>query len=237
MDLNNMKRWLLLPLSLILLGGCTPSSGTSTGSSATTVQTTATVVTAPPTAAPTLPMAVRELSDDCSEPRVEGDVITHVVIHFMSNVVARPDEPFDMDDIQAVFEQGGVSSHYVIARDGAVVQFVAEDRVAYHAGKGTLAGLPAYENRLNWHSIGIELLGVGSQAEMAEYLTSAEYARLSPDVIGFTDAQYVTLRALLAKVAARHDVVLDRQHVIGHDEYAPSKRDPGGLFDWGKVGF
>ena len=33
----------------------------------------------------------------------------------------------------------------------------------------------------------------------------------------------------------RYDIPMDRDHIIGHQEYAIKKRDPGELFDWSWV--
>ena len=52
---------------------------------------------------------------------------------------------------------------------------------------------------------------------------------------GFTDAQYAALRALVADICRRHEIPMDKNHVIGHDAYNPEKTDPGSLFDWDRV--
>ena len=87
------------------------------------------------------------------------------------------------------------SSHYVISRGGDVVQLVSTSDVAWHAG-----------NRwVNRHSIGIEHEGYTARG-------------------GFTQAQYEASARLVAYLAARAGMPIDRRHVIGHAE-VPS---PGG---------
>lgn len=87
------------------------------------------------------------------------------------------------------------SSHYVISRGGDVVQLVSTSDVAWHAG-----------NRwVNRHSIGIEHEGYTARG-------------------GFTKAQFEASARLVAYLASRAGMPLDRRHVIGHAE-VPS---PGG---------
>jgi len=164
--------------------------------------------------------------------------ITHVVIHFISNVIANRVDPYAIEDIERIFRDYGFSAHYIIDRDGTIHLAVPEYRVAFHAGAGTLADFPEYENNLNQHSIGIELLGIGTRDEMSQYLTAAEYDALDPALIGFTDAQYDSLNRLLHNILARHPSIQpNRRHIIGHDEYAPDKVDPGTLFAWDRLDF
>lgn len=89
------------------------------------------------------------------------------------------------------------SSHYVISRGGDIVQLVSTSDVAWHAG-----------NRwVNRHSIGIEHEGWTRKG-------------------GFTEAQYRASARLVAYLAKRADMPVDRRHVIGHDE-VPNPSGPG----------
>jgi N-acetyl-anhydromuramyl-L-alanine amidase AmpD len=85
------------------------------------------------------------------------------------------------------------------------------------------------------------MLAAGSHRDMAIFMKPekyAEFVRLSPEAVGFTDAQYESLNALLRDIRWRRPEILnDRAHVIGHEEYAPSRRtDPGDTFDWARIG-
>jgi AmpD protein len=64
-----------------------------------------------------------------------------------------------------------VSSHYLIRRDGALVQFVPVARRAWHAGASSWRGRSA----CNDFSIGIELEGTDTTA-----FEAAQYAALAP---------------------------------------------------------
>jgi N-acetyl-anhydromuramyl-L-alanine amidase AmpD len=170
--------------------------------------------------------------------------VTHVVLHFMSNVAQNLHDPYNIEQIRRIFVDYKLSSHYIIARNGLVVKLVEEDRVAWHAGRGSLDGFPDYRNRLNNYSIGIEFLAIGSRQEMApKYISRSAYDRLDLDLIGYTEDQYTAVNELLAEIHTRHPgVKRDRRHIIGHDEYAgPEQRpddpkvDPGSLFDWSRI--
>jgi N-acetyl-anhydromuramyl-L-alanine amidase AmpD len=107
------------------------------------------------------------------------------------------------------------SSHYVISRQGKIVQMVRETDVAWHAGN----------KRMNELSTGIEHEG------------------MTYDPAGFTTAQYQASARLVAYIARRSLMPITRRHIIGHDEVPhpsdPSKRggasahtDPGPHWDW-----
>ena len=131
--------------------------------------------------------------------------------------------------------QTEVSTNYIIDRDGSISCFIPEDRSAWHAGAGTYGGEERLTNKMNKYSIGIELLAIGSQKDMATYLSPDEYNSIPKEHIGFTDEQYSSLKSLLKDICQRHSIEYDRQHIIGHSEYNAKKSDPGELFDWSKL--
>ena len=158
----------------------------------------------------------------------------YVMIHFTSAVMLSRTDPYNSDAVRKIFTDGGVSIHYIIDRGGEVYCYIPETRAAWHAGKGEFAGEERLTNAMNKYSIGIELMAIGSKRDMAQYLTDAEYAALDAKQIGFTDAQYASLSALVQDVCTRNGIAFDRDHVIGHEEYNPKKSDPGELFDWNR---
>lgn len=158
-----------------------------------------------------------------------------VMVHFTSAVVLSKDDPYNMDTIRSIFADYKVSVHYIIDRDGTILCYIPEDLVAYHAGYGTWNDDPKYTDSLNDYAIGIEVAAIGSASDMVQYLTAEEYEKLSPELIGYTNAQYEALKNLVADICARNDIPMDRAHVIGHEEYSPKKTDPGELFDWERL--
>ena len=101
-----------------------------------------------------------------------------------------------------------VSAHFLIRRDGELVQFVSCDERAWHAGTSSWQG----RSSCNDFSIGIELEGL-------------EGATFEP-------AQYARLADLLDATAQRYPI----QAVAGHEHVAPGrKQDPGPGFDWTRL--
>lgn len=158
-----------------------------------------------------------------------------VMIHFTSVVVLDKQDPYNMEAVKKLYKDSELSVHYVIDRDGSIYCWIPESRVAWHAGKGTFGGDERLTNKMNYYAIGIELLGIGSQFDMGPYLTGEEYASLDPSLIGFTEAQYQALESLLADICSRNNIPMDRDHIIGHEDYSDTKTDPGDLFDWDRV--
>lgn len=171
-----------------------------------------------------------------SEERVEAT--THVVLHFSSNALNNPKDPYRIEDTYNIYNNYGISAHYVIGRAGEIYLFVPEDRVAYHAGKGKLPAFPEYNDQLNHYSIGIELLAMGTREEMIPNITAEKADLIDPALVGYTQAQYNALNTLLNDITARHPTIKrNRNHSVGHDEYSLyRKTDPGSLFNWSKIG-
>lgn len=165
--------------------------------------------------------------------------ISHVMLHFISNVSENPQNPYQIENLNEIYTEYGVSAHYMIDRDGSIYKLVPENRVAYHAGTGVLPYFPDYEDKLNDYSIGIEMLGIGTKEEMATFIDEDTYDSIDSSFIGFTDVQYESLTSLLETLHERYpDIKRNRKHVIGHDEYATGRKsDPGTLFDWSRIGY
>ena len=99
-----------------------------------------------------------------------------------------------------------VSAHFVIRRNGELLQFVSCDNRAWHAGTSHYRG----RDNCNDDSIGIEL--EGSEGDT------------------FTPEQYTQLSTLCEDIARHYPIA----HIAGHEHIAPGrKQDPGTGFDWG----
>lgn len=107
-----------------------------------------------------------------------------------------------------------VSCHYVIDTGGRIIQMVAEDMRAWHAGLSYWAG----ETDINSASIGIEIQNPGHQNGY-------------PD---FPDVQMQAVIALSKDIVARHRMAPER--VLAHSDIAPQRKvDPGEKFDWSRL--
>lgn len=157
-------------------------------------------------------------SPNCDE-RPEGVAVELVVVHNIS----LPPGQFGGDGIVELFsnrlDPAGhpyyatiselrVSAHFLIRRDGELLQFVPCARRAWHAGVSSWHG----RTRCNDFSLGIELEGT--------------------DDLPFTDAQYDRLNELLGELYDRYPIA----DVTGHSDVAPDRKtDPGPCFDWERV--
>jgi len=104
------------------------------------------------------------------------------------------------------------SAHYIVGRNGEVVQMVRNQDVAYHA------------NEANADSIGIE------HAARSPH----EWGKDDP---GFdvTDAEYCASAALVRWLCNEFNLPMDRDHIKGHVEVDPKKRHPDcpiGVWNW-----
>ncbi len=98
-----------------------------------------------------------------------------------------------------------VSSHFLVRRDGQIVQFVPCSKRAWHAGVSTWRG----RSRCNDFSIGIELEG--------------------SDLEPYTESQY----AALVRLTRRLKRIYPIDEIVGHSDIAPGRKsDPGPFFDW-----
>lgn len=224
-----MRKLLAVLLMVLLLCGCKTETAppTSTASVPTSSQPTQSVT--PPVEVS--PLAVEDFLDFENSSYPRENPVEFVMIHFTSAVMLDRENPYDYDLVRGIFVDYKLGIHYIIDRDGTIYCFLPESRSAWHAGKGSF-GDEKYTDNMNRYSIGIELMGIGSQEDMSIYLQPEEYACLDKTLIGFTDAQYTALGALVQDICTRHEIPMDRQHIIGHQEYNPAKNDPGELFDW-----
>jgi AmpD protein len=116
--------------------------------------------------------------------------------------------PADVDPFFTTIHRSKVSAHVLIARDGALTQYVAFDRRAWHAGPSQHCGRTA----CNDFSIGIELEGT--------------------DESPYTRAQYRALGELITALRRSYPSLRDAD-VVAHSDIAPGRKtDPGPAFDW-----
>ncbi len=157
-------------------------------------------------------------SPNCDE-RPAGQAVRLIVVH----AISLPPGVFGGDGIMRLFTNTldpeahpyyreiqflRVSAHFLIRRDGGLVQFVPCDLRAWHAGASNWHGI----ERCNDFSIGIELEG--------------------SDELPFDPPQYEVLVRLI-HILQQHYPIED---IAGHAEIAPGRKtDPGPLFDWARL--
>lgn len=148
--------------------------------------------------------------------RAEGVAIDLLVVHNISLPPGQFGGPYIGDlflnrlDYEAhpYFDQLRslrVSAHFLIRRNGQIIQFVSARNRAWHAGVSVFCE----KERCNDFSIGIELEGTDDQA--------------------FELSQYEALAALTLALQIAYPL----RNVAGHEHIAPERKtDPGPFFDW-----
>lgn len=100
-----------------------------------------------------------------------------------------------------------VSAHFLIRRDGGIIQFVGCGYRAWHAGVSQWQG----HAHCNDFSIGIELEG--------------------SDRAPYAESQYASLIRLTRRLKRHYPI----RHMAGHADIAPGRKtDPGPLFEWSR---
>ncbi len=151
--------------------------------------------------------------------RPENSTIDAIIIHSIS----LPPGCYEGDDVSQFFlnkldcskdsfydEIRGleVSSHFLIRRNGSLIQYVSLHSRAWHAGQSELAG----KQNCNDFSIGIELEGT--------------------DTSFYEVAQYETLSKVVHTLMDYFPAIT-RERIVGHSDIAPGRKtDPGSGFDW-----
>jgi AmpD protein len=125
-----------------------------------------------------------------------GDAIRR----FFTNTLDHSEHPY-YEQLRGV----RVSSHFLVRRDGQLIQFVPCNKRAWHAGVSNWRG----RSRCNDFSVGIELEG--------------------SDFEPYTLRQYATLVRLTRRLKRIYPIL----DIIGHSDIAPERKtDPGPYFDW-----
>jgi len=161
---------------------------------------------------------VRFLASPNFDERPAGAAITLIVVHGIS----LPPGTFGGEAVFALFTNRldprshpyyaqiagqRVSAHFLVRRDGELIQFVACARRAWHAGSSVWHG----RARCNDFSIGVELEG--------------------DDQVPYEAAQYLSLAGLARALRARYPI----RDFAGHADVAPGRKtDPGPGFDWAR---
>jgi AmpD protein len=131
-----------------------------------------------------------------------GDFGGDAIVRLFTNRLDYSAHPF-YETLRAI----KVSAHFLVRRDGALIQFVPCNKRAWHAGPSNWCG----RERCNDFSLGVELEGADDRA--------------------YEEPQYLRL-AELAVVLRRHYPIAD---IVGHSDIAPGRKtDPGPAFDWGR---
>ncbi len=132
--------------------------------------------------------------------RPDPDNITTIVVHATANST--------LTGVISWFQNptAYVSAHYVIGKDGKMVQMVRDQDRAWHAGRSEWRGVP----NVNDYGLGIELVNLNDGQDP------------------YPEAQYESLVKLCQAIAHKYNIPME--DIVGHYQVSPGRKtDPRGL--------
>ena len=131
-----------------------------------------------------------------------------------------------------------VSAHLVVGRDGALVQLVAFDQIAWHAGQSSWG----QRTQFNRYSLGIEVQNAGKLEQRdGRYMSSLGHEYLPQEVCeavhrnqvepslwhNYPAVQLGAVERVCRLLVETYKI----HHILGHEEIAPDRKiDPGPAF-------
>ncbi|MBU2036807.1 N-acetylmuramoyl-L-alanine amidase [Patescibacteria group bacterium] len=141
-------------------------------------------------------------------------------------------------------KKDGVSAHFVVGRDGQVVQMVKLCDRAWHAGRSAWRGV----EEINHFSVGIEICNWGILKKKSDnyYCWPKDYSVIFngdkpyKDKTGgywesYPDKQIKSVTEI-TKSILKHFPTIALDDIVGHEHIAPGRKpDPGPAFPWDAV--
>lgn len=135
--------------------------------------------------------------------KIGNRTIDAVIVHSVYN--ASGGDKYDVDLVIKQFSHYGVSSHYMIGRDGIIYKLVDEKNVSFQAGKSSF---PDGRTNVNTCSIGIEIITTKDSLDAP------------------TKEQITSLTLLVKNIQSRYTI----KYVLRHSDIAPGRKtDPWNL--------
>ena len=136
-------------------------------------------------------------------PNISDRMASHVILHHTAC-------NFDTAFMLLATQYGKVSSHYLVDRDGTILQLVDEKKRGHHAGASSWFSL----SDLNSATIGIEIVNNGFEP--------------------FPKVQIDSVMKILESVKERYK--MPARNFIGHMDIAPGRKvDPSKYFPWKRL--
>lgn len=155
----------------------------------------------PPVTPPTLEdLDISWVPSPNFDERPDPENITAIVVHATANST--------LIGVVSWFQNptAYVSAHYVIGKDGKIIQMVQDEGRAWHAGKSEWRGVP----NVNDYGLGIELVNLNDGQDL------------------YPETQYQSLVELCQALAYKHNVSME--DIVGHHHVSPGRKtDPRGL--------
>lgn len=138
-----------------------------------------------------------------------------IVIHVMDGTLSGTDSWF-------ANPKSAVSAHYGVGKNGEIHNYVDEENTAWHAGRINAPSWKLIKQTANRNYVNPNCYTIGIEHE-------------GTDDSDWTDAMYQSSGDLIAQLAAKWNIPIDRQHIIGHHEIYSLKSCPGNKADIDKL--
>lgn len=164
-----------------------------------------------------------------------------VVLHYTASPFG--DAAAEARRVRRWASEGRASSHFVIGRDGRVMQMVPISRAAEHTSDRR-AEWPDGVVDVDSRAIGIDLMNVGPLEaadrghrnaygghHLGPFASAPDGSAWEP----YTSPQVDALRVLVETLIAEHPQLGDADRWVRHGDIQPGKIDPGPLFPLGDL--
>lgn len=141
------------------------------------------------------------------------------VVHFISDRLQHPDDPFNVDRIIQILIDYGFSYHLLIPREGDPIELLPPHMEAWHAGRSRMGD----RDGCNYYTHGVALVGgTGWEYTESQILHLAQWT-----------AQDMGRNRYTTDEIKGHDQVRKAWNAAHPDDRDAVKVDPGELFPWG----
>ncbi len=158
-----------------------------------------------------------------------------IIIHYTAND--------SVEKTIRVFRNYSVSAHFIVGRDGTIVQMVNMLNQAWHAGKSVARSKWGTKHTgLNKYSIGIELVNYGYKGEhVPDNVDTSNWLSKRHKNGGpirkwqpYSEAQVDATIDLVESIMKEYNIPIE--NVLGHDDISPTRKvDPGPAFPMNKL--
>jgi len=148
------------------------------------------------------------------------------------------------DQVVKYFQQpDGVSAHFIVGRDGRIIQMVKLEDISWHAGDSIWKG----EKWVNYFSVGIEISNWGPLKKKGDtyycwpngYNTIFNKEVFEDSLGNFWESypsKQIDAVIKLSKTILETIPEITLENVVGHEHISPGRKtDPGPAFPWDKV--
>lgn len=142
--------------------------------------------------------------------------------------------------IDTFLKPDATSAHYIVGKDGEVVQMVRDKDIAYHAGKSTWSSYEAHHS-LNPFSIGIEIVNWGKlykddSGKIRNWVGNQHHGPYLYKNLDYWDYYPFIQMATVVKLIKHIEENNGKLIIVRHSDISPGRKfDVGPAFDFDRL--